>query len=129
VDQTPFASFTGKLDVTVSTGSFGLTSNFTLGAGTGGINPVTQPVTLQIGPYSVTIPAGSFEKNKKGAFVYSGIIGGVALELRINPVGGNSFTLQAEGSGANLGGISNPVTVMLTIGNDAGSTQITAEIS
>ena len=129
VDQTPFASFTGKLEVTVSTGSFGLNSSFTLGAGTSGINPVTQAVTLQIGPYSVTIPAGSFKLNTNGAYVYSGIMGGVLLQLRINPVGGNSYTLQASASGANLTGISNPVTVTLTIGNDTGSTPITAQIS
>ena len=126
---TPFASFTGKLDVTVSTGSFDLNSSFTLGAGSNGINPVTEDVTLQIGPYSVTIPAGSFTKNNKGSYVFAGTVGGVAVEFRINPVGGNSYTLQAEGSGANLTGISNPVTVTLTIGDDAGSTQITATIN
>ncbi len=129
VDQTPFASFTGKLDATVSTGSFDLTSSFTLGTGTSGINPVTQPMTLQIGPYSVTVPAGYFTLNSKGAYVFQGVIKGVSLQLRIIPTGGKSYTLEAQGSGANLGGISNPVTVRLTIGNDAGSTPITAQIS
>ncbi|HUY20530.1 MAG TPA: choice-of-anchor Q domain-containing protein [Candidatus Binataceae bacterium] len=128
-DQTPFANFSGKLEVTVSTGSFDLNSSFTLGAGSDGIDPSAEDVTLQIGPYSVTIPAGSFTQNKKGAYVYSGTIDGVALQLRINPAGGGSYTLQAEGSGASLDGIGNPVTVTLTIGNDAGSTQITAGIS
>src|SRR5229473_359906 len=85
VDQTPFASFTGKLQVTVSAGNFDLTSNFTLGAGTGGINPVTQPMTLQIGPYSVTVPAGYFTLNSKGAYVFQGVINGVSLQLRIIP--------------------------------------------
>ncbi len=129
VDQTPFANFTGKLQVTVSAGNFDLTSNFTLGAGTSGINPVTQPMTLQIGPYSVTVPAGYFTLNSKGAYVFQGVINGVSLQLRIIPTGGKSYTLEAQGSGANLGGISNPVTVTLTIGNDTGSTQITAQIS
>jgi hypothetical protein len=129
VDQTPFASFTGKLQVTVSAGNFDLTSNFTLGTGTGGINPVTQSMTLQIGPYSVTLPAGSFTLNSKGPYVFQGVINGVSLQLKITPVGGNTYTLQAQGSGANLTGISNPVTVRLTIGNDAGSTPITAQIS
>lgn len=125
----PFASFTGKLEVTVSTGSFDLNSSFTLGTGSNGINPITEDVTLQIGPYSVTIPADSFTQDKKGAYVFAGTIGGVAVWFRINPVGDNSYTLQAEGSGANLTGISNPVTVTLTIGDDTGSTQITAQIS
>ena len=103
--------------------------SFTLGAGTGGINPVTQPVTLQIGPYSVTIPAGSFRRQKKGAYVLEGVINGVSLQLRINPAGGNNYALQAEGSGANLSGIVNPVTVTLTIGGDAGSTSISPKIN
>ena len=125
VDPTPpFASFTGKLGVTVSTGSFDLNSSFKLGAGSSGINPVTQAVTLQIGPYSVTIPAGSFTRNKQGAYVFEGVIMGVSLQLKIDPAGANSYTLQAEGSGANLSGISNPVTVTLTIGDNTGSTQI-----
>lgn len=121
--------FHRKARVTVSTGKFSLNSSFTLGAGSNGINPVTEDVTLQIGPYSVTITAGSFTKNKKGAYVFAGTVGGAAVQFRINPVGGNSYTLQATGSGANLTGISNPVTVTLTIGDDTGSTQITAQIS
>jgi hypothetical protein len=124
----PFARFTGKLGATVSTGSFDLTSSFTLGVGSNGINPITEDVKLQIGPYTVTIPAGSFT-NKQGAYVFQGVINGVSLQFTINPVGGNSYTLQAEGSGANLTGISNPVTVTLTIGDDAGSAPISAAIS
>jgi hypothetical protein len=121
---TPFASFTGKLGVTVSTGSFDLNSSFKLGTGSSGINPLTQAITLQIGPYSVTIPAGSFTRNNQGAYVFEGTTEGVSLQLRINPAGGNGYTLQAEGIGANLSGISNPVTVTLTIGDNTGSTKI-----
>jgi hypothetical protein len=49
-------------------------------------------------------------------------------EIRVGSVS-ESYTLQAEGSGANLSGIVNPVTVTLTIGADAGSTSITAQIN
>ena len=46
VEQTPFASFGGKLEI--SNDGFELNSKFTLGAGSRGINPMTQDVTLQI---------------------------------------------------------------------------------
>jgi len=45
----PFASFTRKLDVTISTGSFDLDSSFRLGAQTGGFDPIANAVTLQMG--------------------------------------------------------------------------------
>ncbi len=126
--NTQFASFTGKLEVAVAPGVFELDSSFTLGAGSTGVNPVTEAVTLQIGPYSVTIPAGSFNQQEQGAYVFEGVINNVSLQLRIDSVGGGSYTLQAEGHGATLTGISNPVTVTLTIGNNTGSAQINAEI-
>lgn len=97
VEQTPFVSFGGKLEI--SRDGFDLNSKFTLGTGSRGINPVRQDVTLQIGPYCVTVAARSFKRNKKGAYKFERTVGGVSLELRINPVGGNSYTLQAEGEG------------------------------
>ena len=48
---------------------------------------------------------------------------------KIDPAGGGSYTLQAQGHAANLNGISNPVTVTMTIGDDTGSAQITAQIT
>ena len=38
-----------------------------------------------------------------------------------------SYQVLAEGKGANLKGITNPVTVMLSIGNDMGTAKIHAE--
>jgi Beta-propeller repeat len=64
-----FASFTGKVDIVVSTGYFDVTSSFTLGTGCSAINPLTQNVTFQIYTYSVTVPAGSFTK-KNGSYVF-----------------------------------------------------------
>jgi outer membrane protein assembly factor BamB len=124
-----FGNFTGKLDITKSSGTFDLNSSFSLGTGSNGINPVSETVTLQMGSYSVNVPTGSFIQDKNGVFVFEGTIAGAALQFRINPTGPNSYTLQAEGIGASLGGISNPVPVTLTIGDDTGTTTITADIS
>jgi hypothetical protein len=126
-DETLFASFTAKLSLDPSDGAFDLNSRFTLGATTNGIDPFVEPVSLAIGSYSVTFAPGSFKKNKKGAYVFDGAIHGVELNVRISPLGGNSYRFQASGEGAKLKGIKNPVTVTLTIGADLGSVVVHAK--
>ena len=41
----------------------------------------------------------------------------MSLEVQIVPLGNNIFTFKAEGTGANFTGLTNPVTVVLTIGD------------
>jgi hypothetical protein len=84
-------------------------------------------VTLQIGTFSVTIPAGSFFKLIEGGFAFEGVIHGVSLEVQIVPLGNNIFTFQAVGAGVDLTGLTNPVTVVLTIGIDSGTTTVAAQ--
>jgi hypothetical protein len=50
------------------------------------------------------------------------VINGVSLEVRITPLGNNSFSFRAEGKSVDLSVLSNPVNVVLTIGNDTGAT-------
>jgi hypothetical protein len=119
---TTFSTFKNMLETETgkSGTSFELVSKFTLGSNSDGINPLTEVTVLNVGSYSVTLPAGSFRKNSKGDFVYEGKIGGEQLEIRIVPGGSNSYTLNAEGSGANSIISSRPVPVGLEIGNDMG---------
>ena len=84
-------------------------------------------MTLQVGTFSATIPAGFFHQDKKGRFKFEGIINGVALEAVIAPLGGGTFAFKAEGRGADLTGTVNPVTIGLTIGDDDGATSVTAK--
>ena len=49
------------------------------------------------------------------------------LEVQIVPLGNNMFTFKAEGTGVDLTGLTNPVTVVVTIGIDSGSTTATAQ--
>jgi hypothetical protein len=107
--------------------AFDLNESFTLAKNANGINPVTENVTLQIGTFLVTIPAGSFKQNPKGNFAFEGVINGVSLQVQIVPLGNNIFTFKAEGSGVNLTGLRNPVTVVLIIGIDSGTTTATAQ--
>ena len=49
------------------------------------------------------------------------------LQVQIVPLGNNMFTFKAEGTGVDLTGPTNPVTVRLTIGINGGSTTVTAQ--
>jgi hypothetical protein len=121
----PFASSFAKLEIAKH--RFDLKESFTLGANTNGINPLAENVTLQIGTFSVTIPAGSFKQIPHGRFAFEGVINGVSLEVQIVHLGNNIFTFKAEGKGVDLADLTNPVAVALTIGDDTGSTAVTAQ--
>jgi len=121
----PFASSFAKLEIAKH--RFDLKESFTLGANSKGINPVTEDVTLQIGTFAVTIPAGSFEQKPNGRFDFKGVINDVKLKAQIVPLGNNIFTFNAEGKGVDLTGLTSPVTVVLTIGTDSGSTAVRAQ--
>jgi hypothetical protein len=87
--------------------AFGFGSNFTLSSNAPAINPVTEPVTLQVGTFTTTIPTGSFKRSGR-SFVFAGSVGGVDLGARITPTGTLRYTFDAEG--ANLTGTTNSET-------------------
>jgi hypothetical protein len=125
--EVPFAASFAKLEIEARRRpGFELKEFFTLGTNSNGIDPVTENVTLQIGTFSVTIPAGSFEQDLNRRFEFEGVINDVSLEVQIVPLGNNIFTFKADGKGVDLTGLTNPVTVGLTIGIDSGSTAVRA---
>ena len=121
---THFSAFNARGEIEGN--EFELQGKFTLGAGTNGINPLTEGVVLQLGTFSVTIPSGSFKRAGNGSYKFEGSIDGVALEIYIAPAVTNSYTFAADGTGANLTGTLNPVSVGLTIGDDTGTTTVRA---
>ena len=133
---TPFTAFTTKLELTMgpspSRDSFELDGTVTLGSGSNGIAPLTENVSLVLeggrGAFTTTIPAGSFRARRDGRLTFEGRIDGVALEIRISPVSSTQFRFQAEGTAAYLSGIANPVVVTLTLGDDSGTTSVTAQM-
>jgi len=120
-----FAASFAKLEI--SKKGFDLNESFTLGAHSNGINPMTENVTLQIGTFSLTIPAGSFHQKPNGRFDFKGVINDVKLKAQIVPLGNNIFTFNADGKGVDLTGLTNPITVVLTIGINSGSTAVIAQ--
>jgi hypothetical protein len=128
----PFLSFDARLNIHLADrpnhDAFNLWSSFMLsGATNDGIHPDTEPVKLQIGPFTTTIPAGSFKPHQDGrSYTFAGVIDDVHLEVRIETRGGFSYAIHAKAKGANFSGTTNPVQVLLGIGDDAGLTSVTA---
>jgi hypothetical protein len=108
--------------------SFFLLSNFTLGTGNNGINPVKEAVTFKIGNFTSTIPAGSFRKISTALFIYAGTINKVKMEVIITSLGSNRYAFQTAGTGVDFSGTTNPVKVDLSIGDDNGTTSVKAII-
>lgn len=132
VAETPFSAFQAALAVefgsTPNTDAFQLLCDFTLGQSTTGINPLTQPVTLQVGDFSTIIPPGSF-KAIGSSFYFSGtVLGGTRLEIGIVPTGAKRYDFAALAQEANLTGTANPVNVTLTIGDNTGAVSVNAYI-
>ncbi len=131
----PFTNLSDKLRIHAGPPpSFDLNASFNLGGSSDGINPLAENVALQVGTYTVTIPAGSFHQlnsgSKKTTYVFSGVVNGATLSLQIAPpsITGNGWNFKASGTPVDLTGLSNPVTVVITIGNDSGTTAINASI-
>jgi hypothetical protein len=128
-----FSKFSPKVEITAGS-KFELKAPFTLNAGSNGIRPLVEFVNFGLTPtagtpYSATIPPGSFKKQKKGDFVFEGVINNATLEAKIIPLGGLNYEFRAEGMGAGLlTGARNPVCIVLTIEDDtSGSTCVSAE--
>jgi hypothetical protein len=125
----PFASFAAKAQIDLdgaNNDGFAVEALFRLGVGNNGINPLSETVTIGVGTGHWSIPAGSFELNGFGEYVFRGFIGTTGLGVLIQPLPDGSFGFGAAGAHANLTATANPVPITLTIGDDGGSTSVVA---
>ena len=135
----PFLAFNAKLAIQFGSvptkDAFGFGSNFTLSSTAPAIDPLTDPVTLQVGTFTTTIPPGSFKKQTDGSFTFQGTIHGVGLGALIKPTGTLRYLFEAKANGANLTGTVNTVYATLAIGggsfsnSNSGATSVTATIT
>jgi uncharacterized repeat protein (TIGR03803 family) len=124
----PFSEFRVKLDITSERRpGFRLKAHFTQGTGAAAIDPLSQPLTLSVGTYMVTIPAGSFHEFWKGAYAFEGDIAGTALRVAIVQTGADSYLVHVDAACIDLAALTNPVPVNLSIGQNTGTTQVTAD--
>jgi hypothetical protein len=124
--MTPFAAFTID-NLNISLQGFHQQSDFTLGASCQGVDLAHQPVTLTIGSFSLTIPAGSFsEVGGNHHFVLNATINGlqVDFDLKANQGSGTDFSYVVNVSGVDLASQPDPVTVGLTISHNTGTTTV-----
>jgi hypothetical protein len=104
--------------------SFKVEGGLSLSNRSNGITPLGEDVSLQVGEFSITIPAGSFTQHGKGTFKFNGIIAKVALRVVIQVLDERRFDFEASAEGVNLTGTLVPLTMSLTIGDDRGSTSL-----
>ena len=113
----PFAAFNAEVEIELD--EIELKALFTLGATSDGIQPKSEPVTLRVGPFEVTIPAGSFLDDGHGRVRARVHVDGFEFDARIRPEdGGFEFKIDLPRDLAALLGPT--VEVSLTIGNDRG---------
>jgi YVTN family beta-propeller protein len=103
---------------------FGFMSFISLNRDGNGIDPVKEPVTIQIGAYRKTIPAGSFKRTRYGRFEFHGVIDGIYLDASIERTGRETYFLAVRTWQANLKGTEYPVPVALVIGDDSGTVSV-----
>ena len=126
--STAFEAFAVRVEIVPSAEAFAVRGVFTLGAG-GAINPPADTVTVRLGSASITIPAGSFQKwtdQEDVVFFFFKVLNDVPVEGLIVPLGGNRFAFEIGAAGVSGLPSANPVTVMLTIGNNTGSVSVDA---
>ena len=135
---TPFCSITARLLVDLDTHRVD-EDNYTLDATfTPGADPLTNPISIEIGTNFITVPAGSLVQQGKD-YVFHGRIKGRPVSLILQKLGGSSnggssgctgpeYALLAVVRSINIGPLTNPVTVTLTIGDNVGTTKVQATI-
>jgi YVTN family beta-propeller protein len=127
----PVLTFSARLQLDIDANpawdALALESSFTLSMTAPAIDPLTQAVSFQVGPFSATIPAGQF-KQFGPLFTFAGVIGGVNVQALIALTGTMRYAFAAAAEHPDLTGTKNPVPVTLTIGNDTGMKSVNALI-
>ena len=115
----PFSQFSVKIDQEEK--EFEVRGTFTLDAKSDGINLFKEDVSIKVGDFSRTIPAGSFKQDGvRTKIKYKGVVEGVELDVLFRIVGPASFELKIEGEGAKMKKLL-PEDITLRIGNDGGT--------
>ncbi len=107
---------------------FGLEATLSLGSSLA-VDPLTQTVTIQIGDFVVTLPAGSFRLFQNGAkagmYVSNKPVDGGHVKVQITPLGQNQFQISAFDKKTDLTGVGTSVTVTVGIGDNSASMSVT----
>jgi hypothetical protein len=90
------------------------------------IQPDKEPVQLQVGPFIGTFPIGSFKPHGDRTYTFVGVINGAEVRATIERTGVRRYRFRADAEDTNLAGITNPVQISLSVGDNAGLTSVKA---
>ena len=127
VDDTDSGSFVAELEIEREASRFEVEGALGLRKDSDGIDPLAEDVVLEVGVFSATILAGSFELTHATPllrFEFDGTVDGVNLEMTLRVLD-NVVLFEAEVEDADLEELSGPVTVTFGIGNDTATTTVT----
>ena len=100
----------------------------TLGVGNNGIDPTQEGLKLELGTFTLTLPAGGFARAGATGFAFSGVVDGAKVAARIQRIKASVYTLEVAATGASLRGVTSPTPVRLTLGDDQGTATVKALI-
>ncbi|MFM0341839.1 YncE family protein [Paraburkholderia fungorum] len=122
---TPFAKYTPELLVAPKLSAYSVAASFTLAKGAKALAPMTENLTLTVGAFTVTVPAGSIKQPspKIGLYTYSGTLNGAKFGLILTGQATGPWGIVAVGAHA-FGSSTTAVPVTLTVGPNSGSTSI-----
>lgn len=136
----PFANFIPRASLNMGMNpnddAFKVSAKFNLGKDSDGIDPLTENVTLKMGNFAITIPAGKFEQFGSD-YRFEGIINKINLKAEIHAANGHSkmwghghddfdylFKLRSKNTKLNGLSVMLPPSLQLTIGDDMGQAKL-----
>jgi YVTN family beta-propeller protein len=122
--STPFAEFNVK-DLDINEHQVRVRGDLTLGTNSGGLDFAHQLVSLSVGDFSLTIPAGKIRQvGRQQRFEFRGTINGLRVEFELRAEHGRNspfeFRMQVTGVDVDT---TDPATVKLSIGHNIGTTK------
>lgn len=98
-------------------------STFGLGAESNGIDPVAEPLRVDVGATSLMLPPGSLSKGRLG-WSYRGASDGATWTVLLARLVAGHYVINVTGKGLDLPAPSGSIDVRITIGDDAGSASV-----
>jgi len=99
---------------------------YTLASTSGGIDLLSEDVSVRVGTASITIPAGSFIADFP-KYTFKGTIEGIDVKMVIEEIALDTFKFRIKAEGVDLTNSTNPLDIVLIIGNHGSRTKITLE--
>jgi hypothetical protein len=100
-----------------------ITGQFALGTDGTAFDPASDIFSLQLGTYSVSIPAGSFATTATGSFSHSRTISGHIVSVNLKP-SSTGYAFSVEAKAVDVATIVNPATLQLVVGCNTGSAAV-----